>query len=76
MNHQYAIKLIGGQKQNLYDKLVEIDEGDYDRHPKEQVNKVRRDIINKINDLDYSMATLFYMEGNLNNSFNLNRKGD
>jgi hypothetical protein len=58
MNHQYAINLIGGQKQNLYDKLIEIDEGDYDRHTKSHIEELRKRIVNDINDLDYSLATL------------------
>jgi hypothetical protein len=58
MNHQYAIKLIGEQKQNLYDKLIEVDEGDYDRHPKEHIEELRRRIVNDINELDYSIAAL------------------
>jgi hypothetical protein len=58
LNHQYAIKLIGEQKQNLYDKLIGVDEGDYDRHPKAHIEELRKRIINDISDLDYSLATL------------------
>lgn len=58
MDTKYGLFVLEIQQQKLFDRLDEINNGKLNHHPKEQVNKLREDIIQKSKDLQFAIDVL------------------
>jgi hypothetical protein len=54
----YSIKVLEEQRVKLQDKLFEITDGEYDKYPKENVEKLKTDITDKLKDIDFAIKVL------------------
>jgi hypothetical protein len=54
----YSIKVLEEQRVKLQDKLFEIVDGEYDKYPKENVEKLKTDITDKLKDIEIAIKVL------------------
>lgn len=54
----YSIKVLKEQRTKLQDKLFEIADGKYDKHPKENIKKLKADITHKLKDIESAIEVL------------------
>jgi hypothetical protein len=54
----YSIRVLKEQRTKLQDKLFEIADGQYDKHPKENIKKLKTDITHKLKDIEFAIEVL------------------
>lgn len=54
----YSIRVLKEQRTKLQDKLFEIADGQYDKHPKENIEKLKTDIIHQLKDIEFAIKVL------------------
>jgi hypothetical protein len=59
----YSIQVLKDQRTKLDDKLDEINEGAYNRHPQENIKKLQTDLIHKLHDLQFTIELLESYKG-------------
>lgn len=58
MSLRYPISVLKTQRNNLEDKLVEIEAGHYNRHPEEQLKQFEEEAAKRLRDINQGIKVL------------------
>lgn len=55
---EYSLRILKERRNELLNTLFDIDNGEYDRHPKEYIKKLKTDITHKLKDIEFAIEVL------------------